>query len=118
MNEARSIVNHFIGMRIRERRMIMGLNQHQFGELIGVTYQQVHKYERGTNSVSAGRLYEAARELSTPIEYFFDGLEKSAGQQMPPRQRRLLDFVRNFGAIRNEKYQEAISQTTRALAGH
>jgi transcriptional regulator with XRE-family HTH domain len=49
-----------IGGRIRERRIMLGLTQHQLTEMIGVTYQQAHKYERGINRVSAGRLFEIA----------------------------------------------------------
>jgi transcriptional regulator with XRE-family HTH domain len=81
--------NQLIGMRIRERRMILGLTQPQFAELIGVTFQQVHKYECGKNSISAGRLYEIARGSGTPVEYFFEGLQTNEGQP-PPCQSMLL----------------------------
>jgi transcriptional regulator with XRE-family HTH domain len=108
--------DRFIGMRIRECRITLGLNQRQLGDLIGVTYQQVNKYEHGTNRVSAGQLYEIAHELSTPLEYFFRGLEKDERQPLL-RQRKLLDVMRNFGEVQNEKYLEAVSQLTRALAG-
>jgi transcriptional regulator with XRE-family HTH domain len=64
-------------MRIRELRMILGLSQQQLVDLTGLVYQQVYKYERGINSVSAGRLYEIARELDAPLEYFFEGLENT-----------------------------------------
>jgi len=117
MSEARSIADHFIGMRIRERRMTLGMSQHQFGELIGVTYQQVHNYEGGINSVSAGRLYELARGSNTPVEYFFEGLDKNECK-VPLRQSRLLDVMRSLGEMENEKHQAAISQLTRALARH
>ena len=105
-----------IGMRIRERRIVLGLTQLQLSEAIGVTYQQFHRYERGLNSISAGRLYEIARRLDTPIEYFFEGLEQK-NPELPPRLRRLLDTARDVGEIENEKYQQAIGQLTRALAG-
>jgi transcriptional regulator with XRE-family HTH domain len=116
LSKARSPADQFIGMRLRERRMMIGLSQQQFGELIGMTDQQVYKYEHGINSVSAGRLYEFARELGAPVEYFFEGLEKNEGQ-LPLRQRMLLDIMRNIGEIKSEKRREAISQLTRAL-GH
>ena len=54
---------------------MLGLTQQQLADLIGVTYQQAHKYERGINRISAGRLYEIAQVLSVPIGYFFDGLD-------------------------------------------
>jgi len=105
-----------VGKRIRERRLLMGLSQHQFSELIGVTYQQVHKYEHGINSVTAGRLYEFARELNVPIEYFFEGLEKGSAEPRP-RQRRLLDLMRIIVEIANEEFREAVRQLVRILAG-
>ena len=117
MSEALSSVDQSIGLRIREGRMTLGLSQHQFSELIGVTYQQVHKYEHGLNRVSAGRLYVIACELGEPVEYFFEGLEQSEGQ-LPHQRHRLLDIMRNVGAIKSEERLEAISHLLRALAGH
>src|SRR5208283_4973465 len=100
-----------------ERRIMLGLTQQQLAEIIGVTYQQAHKYERGINRVSAGRLFEIARALSAPISYFYEGV---GGQMAPkpiaPHQRMLLEIARNFAEIRNEKHQEAASQLARALA--
>src|SRR5438445_7441087 len=63
-------IDDHVGARIRERRIMLGLTQQQLAEMIGVTYQQAHKYERGINRVSAGRLFEIARALSAPITYF------------------------------------------------
>ena len=68
-------IDRHVGGRVRERRIMLGLTQQQLADLIGVTYQQAHKYERGINRISAGRLYEIAQVLSVPIGYFFDGLE-------------------------------------------
>ena len=110
-------IDDFVGSRIRERRIMLGLTQQQLAEMIGVTYQQAHKYERGINRVSAGRLYEIARVLNVPIAYFYEGLGQGAPQPGPPHQRMLLEIARNFSEIRNEKYQEAFSQLARALAG-
>ena len=103
-------------MRVRERRIVRGLTQQQLAEMIGVTYQQAHRYERGINRVSAALLYEIARGLSTPLEYFFEGLEQDERHPLP-RQRMLLDAMRNLGEVQNEKYLEAVIQLTRALAG-
>ena len=65
-------IDRHVGARVRERRIMLGLTQQQLADLIGVTYQQAHKYERGINRVSAGRLYEIAQVLSVPIGYFFE----------------------------------------------
>jgi len=95
---------------------MLGLTQQQLAEIIGVTYQQAHKYERGINRVSAGRLFEIARALSAPISYFYEGIGQMAPKQIAPHQRMLLEIARNFAEIRNEKHQEAVSQLARALA--
>jgi transcriptional regulator with XRE-family HTH domain len=85
-------------------------------ELIGVTYQQAHKYERGINRISAGRLYEISNVLGVPVSYFFEGLETEKQQDMTARQRMCLELARNFAIISNERHQEALSQMARALA--
>jgi transcriptional regulator with XRE-family HTH domain len=97
--------------------MMLGLTQLEVSEPIGVTYQQFHRYERGLNGISAGRLFEIARRLDTPIEYFFEGLEKE-DKELPLRLRRLLDIARDVGEIENEKHRQAICQLTRTLAWH
>jgi transcriptional regulator with XRE-family HTH domain len=109
--------DHHVGARIRERRIMLGLSQQQLAQMIGVTYQQAHKYERGLNRISAGRLYEIAQVLGVPVSWFFDGLSSTdAPAEMTQRQRMCLELARNFAAIDNEKHQEALSQMARALA--
>ena len=109
-------IDDHVGGRIRERRLMLGLTQQQLAEMIGVTYQQAHKYERGINRVSAGRLFEIARALSAPITYFFEGIGEEGPRPILPHQRTLLEITRNIAEIRNEKHREAISQLARALA--
>jgi transcriptional regulator with XRE-family HTH domain len=109
-------VDRHVGARIRERRIMLGLTQQQLADLIGVTYQQAHKYERGINRVSAGRLFEVAQVLSVPVTYFFDGLAHEAERGITPRERMCLELARNFAQIPNERHQEALSQLARALA--
>jgi transcriptional regulator with XRE-family HTH domain len=111
-------IDDHVGARIRERRIMLGLTQQQLAEMIGVTYQQAHKYERGINRVSAGRLYEIARVLNAPITYFYEGVDEEGPRQATPHQRMLLEIARNFSEIQNERHQEAVSQLARALAGH
>ncbi|MBV8092863.1 MAG: helix-turn-helix transcriptional regulator [Acetobacteraceae bacterium] len=112
-----SAADRHVGNRIRERRVMLGLSQQQLAQMIGVTYQQAHKYERGLNRISAGRLYEIAQVLSVPVSWFFEGLAADEhASEMTPRQRMCLELARNFAAIDNEKHQEALSQMARALA--
>lgn len=105
-----------VGTRIRERRIMLGLTQQQLADLIGVTYQQAHKYERGINRVSAGRLFEIARVLTVPVSYFFEGLDSQVDHPVSPRERMCLELARNFAQISNERHQEALSHLARALA--
>ena len=115
-NRASAIDRH-VGARIRERRIMLGLSQQQMADMIGVTYQQAHKYERGINRISAGRLYEITRVLNVPITYFFEGLDITEDDEsLNPRQRMCLELARNFASISNQRHQEALSQLARALA--
>ena len=109
-------VDRHVGARVRERRIMLGFTQQQLADLIGVTYQQAHKYERGINRISAGRLYEIAHVLSVPVNYFFDGLDGDPTRTVSPRERMCLELARNFAQIPNERYQEALSQLARVLA--
>ena len=109
-------VDRHVGARVRERRIMLGLTQQQLADLIGVTYQQAHKYERAINRVSAGRLFEIAHVLSVPVSYFFDGLQQDTDRGVTPRERMCLELARNFAQIPNERHQEALSQLARVLA--
>jgi transcriptional regulator with XRE-family HTH domain len=109
-------VDRHVGARMRERRIMLGLTQQQMAELIGVTYQQAHKYEKGINRVAAGRLYNIAQALGVDVGYFFEGLH--GGDQAfkaTPQQRMLLELARNFISIPTRKHQEAICSLARAL---
>jgi len=114
--QSTAAIDNHVGGRIRDRRIMLGLTQQQLAEVIGVTYQQAHKYERGINRVSAGRLFEIARALSAPITYFYEGIGEEGPRQTTLHQRMQLKIARNFNEIRNERHQEAVRQLTRALA--
>jgi transcriptional regulator with XRE-family HTH domain len=110
-------VDRFVGTRIRERRVMLGLSQQQMAQLIGVTYQQAHKYERGINRISAGRLFEIARVLRVPVGYFYEGLDGTSSEdELTMRQRMCLELARNFTQIPNDRHREALSQLARVLA--
>lgn len=112
-----SAVDKHVGSRIRERRILLGLTQQQLADLVGVTYQQAHKYERGINRVSAGRLYEIARVLSVPIEYFYIGLGSPSNQPMVVEGDRMcLETARNFAAIKDMEQRRIASELVRSLA--
>ncbi len=67
-------VDEHVGARLRMRRSLLGMSQEKLAEAIGLTFQQVQKYERGTNRVSAGRLYQLSKILSVPVSFFFEDL--------------------------------------------
>ena len=72
-------VDTHVGGRIRLRRRMLGITQQQLGATLGVTFQQLQKYEMGANRVSASRLWEIARALDVPVAFFFEGLDRSGG---------------------------------------
>ena len=114
-------VDHYVSLRIRQRRIMLGLTQQQMAELIGVTYQQAHKYETGINRISAGRLYQIAQALGVDIGYFFDDIDpdrqnRPKQNEMMPQQRMLLELARNFAGIQNRKHQDAICSLAKVLA--
>ncbi len=112
-----SAADRHVGGRIRERRIMLGLSQQQLAQMIGVTYQQAHKYERGLNRISAGRLFEIAQVLGVPVSWFFEGLSgEVVPAEMTHGQRMSLELARNFATIKNEKHKEALSQMARVLA--
>ena len=112
-----SVVARHVGGRIRERRILLGVSQHQLAELIGVSYQQTHKYEMAINRISVGRLFQIAGVLGVQVAWFYEGLEDVGETAAPsPRQRMALEFARNFALIENEDHLEALSQMARVLA--
>ena len=76
-------VDRHVGLRIRMRRKEMGVSQERLAEALGITFQQVQKYERGANRVSASKLWEIARALGTNVSYFYEGLEDEAEDVAP-----------------------------------
>src|SRR5476651_1325420 len=69
-----------VGNRVRIRRMLIGMSQERLGDLLGLTFQQVQKYEKGVNRIGAGRLYEVARILNVPVNFFYEGVSDITGQ--------------------------------------
>ena len=82
-----SPIDVHVGSRIRLRRTLMGMSQERLGEALGLTFQQVQKYERGVNRVGASRLFDLSRVLDVPISFFFDDMpdQLTASHGAPPR---------------------------------
>jgi transcriptional regulator with XRE-family HTH domain len=74
-----NFVDRHVGNRVRMRRLLVSMSQEKLGELLGITFQQVQKYEKGSNRVSASRLYQISRVLGVPVQYFYDELKEDDG---------------------------------------
>jgi transcriptional regulator with XRE-family HTH domain len=83
MQKLANDTDRHIGKQIRERRIAIGMSQEKLGEALGLTFQQVQKYERGVNRIGAGRLQDIARILAVDVTYFFDGLPDWTGSKDP-----------------------------------
>ncbi|HEY0835833.1 MAG TPA: helix-turn-helix domain-containing protein, partial [Azospirillum sp.] len=77
--ESWSVDTH-VGQRVRMRRTLLGMSQEKLGEAIGLTFQQVQKYERGSNRISAGTLFRLSQVLDVPVSFFFDCYEDPLGK--------------------------------------
>jgi transcriptional regulator with XRE-family HTH domain len=101
---------------MRQRRILLGLTQEQMARSIGVTYQQAHKYEKGLNRITAGRLYAIAQALGVEVGYFFEGAQTATRFEPSPEQRMLIDLARDYLNIPAPEHRAAIAALARALA--
>ena len=116
-----------VGNRVRIRRMLIGMSQERLGELLSLTFQQVQKYEKGVNRIGAGRLFDVARILGVPIDYFYEGVGAQLGQEgfaeagAPP----VMEFVssgeglqlsRAFMKIKDAKVRKRVLDLVKSLA--
>ncbi len=122
-----------VGQRIRQRRTLLGMSQEKLGEAIGLTFQQVQKYERGANRVGSSRLFDLARVLDVPVTYFFDEMSTSTASKSPSRLRGLaepkpepfepdplakretLELVRAYYRIPDPQARKRLFELTKAL---
>ena len=88
-----SPIDAHVGARIRLRRTLLGMSQERLGEAIGLTFQQVQKYERGVNRVGASRLFDLSRVLDVPISFFFDDMPEPLAAAAGARRGRVAGFA-------------------------
>ena len=131
-----------VGQRIRLRRNLVGMTQEQLASAVGVTFQQVQKYERGFNRVSASRLYDIGHVLSVPISFFFQDVSVQVAEERygilpdsfdatgaaltlsdsesfeddPLSRTETLELVRNYWKIRNERARSQVFALIKAMA--
>ena len=116
----------YVGSRIRMRRKMLGLSQEKLGEKLGITFQQIQKYEKGTNRVGASRLQAMSDALEVPVSFFFPepstsgptGVQEESATFMMDFMSTSegLDLTRNFIRIANPKVRRKIVELVRALA--
>ncbi|HEY8565078.1 MAG TPA: helix-turn-helix transcriptional regulator [Beijerinckiaceae bacterium] len=73
MTKSPNPIDKHVGARLRMRRMLVGMSQEKLGQAVGITFQQVQKYEKGTNRVSASRMHQIGQVLGVPVEFFYEG---------------------------------------------
>ncbi len=126
-------VDVHVGARLRVRRTLLGMNQTMLGEAIGLTFQQVQKYENGKNRISASRLFALARLLDVPIQYFFDDMPTAVAASSPTNKKRgrakklpvyepdpmarreTIELVRAYYKIKDAETRKRLREVTKAL---
>jgi transcriptional regulator with XRE-family HTH domain len=83
MTKTPNPVDRFVGSRVRMQRLLAGMSQEKLGDALGLTFQQVQKYEKGTNRISASRLQQLSKILGVPVSFFFDGAPLGEGVRDP-----------------------------------
>ncbi|QFU14930.1 helix-turn-helix domain-containing protein [Microvirga thermotolerans] len=127
MKKSTGSIDKEIGSRVRMRRISVGMSQEKLGDLLGLTFQQVQKYEKGTNRISASRLVDIAKILGVDIHFFFNGIQSGkegsgfAEESSPYISDVMstpegLQLVRTFTAIKNPRVRKSIVQLVSALA--
>src|SRR5215210_1660484 len=126
LTKAPNPVDRHVGSRVRMRRMLVGMSQEKLGEALGITFQQIQKYEKGTNRIGASRLHDIARTLGVPIEFFYEGAGGEAGSADDPAAAMLsafvtspgaLDLIRAFLALQSPRQRRLAIEFVQTLAG-
>jgi transcriptional regulator with XRE-family HTH domain len=128
MKEAPHPTDIRVGQLLRTRRLLLGMSQERLGGLLGVTYQQVQKYERGANRIGSSRLHELCRILSVPVSYFFEesgvpglaeapaAFQHDARPALDPAEgRETMELVRAYSRIGDAQVRRRVLELARAL---
>lgn len=124
-------VDAHVGSRVRLRRMLLGMSQERLGESMGLTFQQVQKYEKGVNRIGASRLFQISKILDVPVQFFFEEAPyvgepgKAPGMAEPDSEAFILEFLnsreglelnRAFVKIGDAKVRKSVVDLVRALS--
>lgn len=120
--QAKTVDIH-VGQRVRDKRNERGLSQTEVANALGVTFQQVQKYERGTNRVGASRLYDLAQILGVQVEYFFEGLENQPSAPEDDAENIVhlmkpdtIELVEAYYKVNNPQVRRQILSTIRSIS--
>ncbi len=102
-----------VGRKVREARAARSMSQEQLGKKLGISFQQVQKYEKGTNRIGASRLYEISQHLQTPVSYFFDGLDEAHDDKVLPR--RTIQLAHQIESIEDQVVRNQILNLIKSL---
>jgi transcriptional regulator with XRE-family HTH domain len=123
-------IDAHVGARIKLRRTLLGLSQEALGEKLGLTFQQVQKYERGMNRVGASRLHKVSEVLDVPVSFFFDDLAADLRRNPAPfaatggehdadlTRREILELARAFDRISDDRVRKRIVELIRSLSSY
>lgn len=126
-------IDGHVGKRLKQRRTVMGLSQEAVAKAVGITFQQVQKYEKGSNSMNSGRLFEFSRFMNVPVAYFFEGMEQSAAShnvttgfsenaatafdhENLASDRESLEMMKSFKRIKEPVVRKRLADLLRAIA--
>lgn len=119
MRKSPHAVDVHVGARIRQQRTLLGMSMEKLAEKLGLTYQQVAKYELGQNRVSAFRMWQFAQALGVPVASFFEGLQesgrgkKAAAPEVDPG---MLTLAKHFKALKSPLHRDAVCSLAKSLA--
>jgi transcriptional regulator with XRE-family HTH domain len=123
MSKEATLADRLVGERVRLRRKELGLSQEKLGKAVGVTFQQIQKYENGVNRIGAGRLTQIGSFLDVPVSYFFDGLSGVCETQAEEsnvlstlKAPGAMELLRAYGAIESPPLRKAVLDMARSLA--
>ncbi len=124
MNKTPQPTDVYVGNRVRMRRLSLDIAQTSLGNALGVTFQQIQKYEKGTNRIGSSRLQQIANFLQVPVSYFFEGLESSVDTTIPSASsmseylssREGLRLAKAFLRVKNARLRRSIVALVEAAA--
>ncbi len=105
-----------VGRKVREARAAKGMSQEQLGNMLGVSFQQVQKYEKGTNRIGSSRLWDISIALETPIIYFFDGVDNVAELNSKALPRRTIELAKRIDSIGDDNVRNQILNLIKACS--